>query len=263
MATDKQRVLAAVDNPHVRRALDIIATTEGAGKQGYYTAFGGGRLASLADHPRQLHPFTQTNGKKNETTAAGRYQFLEGTWDDVAKKYGLNDFGERAQDIGAVELMRRAGALDAIVAGDLAGGFQKLGSTWASLPSSPYAQPKVSQSALDKLIGSTSAPAPAPATPAALTSPEIIPGATPVVGDVKAAFDALLGSAPQEANPLPPWASEVNEMQNRQEIETAIAEDDRENRGRAVAAFFDEPYVPQLRIPPAIEDSINRYLALL
>ena len=263
MATDKQRVLAAVDNPNVRRALDIIATTEGAGKQGYYTEFGGGRLASLADHPRQLHPFTQTNGKKNETTAAGRYQFLEGTWDDVAKKYGLKDFGERAQDIGAVELMRRAGALDAIVAGDLAGGFQKLGSTWASLPSSPYAQPKVSQSSLDKLIGSTSAPAPAPAATAALTSPEIISGAAPVVGDVNAAFDALLGSAPQEANPLPPWASEVNEMQNRQEIETAIAADDRENRGRAVAAFFDEPYVPQLRIPPAIEDSINRYLALL
>ena len=46
MATDKQRVLAAVDNPYVRRALDIIATTEGAGKQGYYTEFGGGRLAA-------------------------------------------------------------------------------------------------------------------------------------------------------------------------------------------------------------------------
>ena len=263
MATDKQRVLAAVDNPNVRRALDIIAATEGAGKQGYYTEFGGGRLASLADHPRKLHPFQQTDGKKNETTAAGRYQFLERTWDDVAKKYDLTDFGERAQDIGAVELMRRAGALDAILAGDLAGGLQKLGSTWASLPSSPYAQPKVSQSALDKLIGSASAPPPTPAAVVALTSPEITPGAAPAVGDVKAAFDALLGSAPQEANPLPPWASEVNEMQNRQEIETAIAEDDRENRGRAVAAFFDEPYVPQLRIPPAIEDSINRYLALL
>lgn len=139
MATAKE-LYAYSQNPNVRRFLDVISQAEGT--TGYNTAFGGGTIPSLDDHPRQLHDFTQTDGKANKTSAAGRYQFLQGTWDDVAGKLGLTDFGPQSQDIAAVELLRRNGSLEPLLAGDFDTAIKKSGSTWASLPSSPYAQPK-------------------------------------------------------------------------------------------------------------------------
>ncbi|MFA1686570.1 glycoside hydrolase family 104 protein [Achromobacter dolens] len=133
---------AYTKDQRVRRFLDAIGSAEGTDTHGYNTAFGGGKLESLADHPRQLHDFTQTDGTPNKTSAAGRYQFLQNTWDDVAKSLNLPDFGPASQDIAAVELLRRNGALPAVLAGDYDTAIQKSGGTWASLPSSPYAQPK-------------------------------------------------------------------------------------------------------------------------
>ncbi|MFD9887686.1 hypothetical protein ACFWZT_40225, partial [Streptomyces alboflavus] len=80
----------------VRRFLDAIGSAEGTDTHGYNTAFGGGKLESLADHPRQLHDFMQTDGTPNKTSAAGRYQFLSSTWDDVAKSLSLPDFGPQS-----------------------------------------------------------------------------------------------------------------------------------------------------------------------
>lgn len=141
MATIEELSGMAKD-PRVRRFLDAIGTAEDTDKHGYYTAFGGVRLESLADHPRQLYDFKQTDGTPNKTSAAGRYQFLQSTWDDLAKSLTLPDFGPESQDIGAVELLRRNGALPAVLAGDYDTAIKKSGGTWASLPSSPYAQPK-------------------------------------------------------------------------------------------------------------------------
>ncbi|CAB3955833.1 hypothetical protein LMG7053_04820 [Achromobacter ruhlandii] len=145
---------AYTKDQRVRRFLDAIGSAEGTDTHGYNTAFGGGKLDSLADHPRQLHDFTQTDGTPNKTSAAGRYQFLQSTWDDLAKSLNLPDFGPESQDIGAVELLRRNGALPAVLAGDYDTAIKKSGATWASLPSSPYAQPKRSAgfmaNALDK-----------------------------------------------------------------------------------------------------------------
>lgn len=133
---------AYTKDQRVRRFLDAIGSAEGTDTHGYNTAFGGGRLESLADHPRQLYDFKQTDGTPNKTSAAGRYQFLQSTWDDLAKSLNLPDFGPESQDIGAVELLRRNGALPAVLAGDYDTAIKKSGATWASLPSSPYAQPK-------------------------------------------------------------------------------------------------------------------------
>lgn len=148
----RDQLLAYSQNPNVRQFLDAIAQAEGT--TGYDTAFGGGTIPSLDDHPRQLYDFTQTDGQRNKTSAAGRYQFLQKTWDDVASQLGLSDFGPQSQDIAAVELLRRNGALEPLLQGDFDTAVQRSGSTWASLPSSPYAQPKRSPgfiaSALDK-----------------------------------------------------------------------------------------------------------------
>lgn len=142
-------------NPRVRKFLDLIAHTEGTEGNGYRTAFGGGRLSSLSDHPRYSKTFKQKNGKTNKTSAAGRYQFLRGTWDGLARQYGLKDFGPQSQDIAAVALLAQNGALGRILKGDMQGAVRKAGPTWASLPTAPasYSQPTKSWQTVNRFLG--------------------------------------------------------------------------------------------------------------
>ena len=137
-------LLPVLDNPNVRSFLDMISAAEGTTQHGYNTLFGGGKVESLADHPRQLFDFTETTGRPNKTTAAGRYQFLSNTWDEQAKKLGLPDFGERSQDLAAVNLLQERGILPDVLQGNWESAVKKSGPIWASLPSSPYPQPRQS-----------------------------------------------------------------------------------------------------------------------
>ncbi len=149
----KKTLIRALSNPNVRKFLDLLAYTEGTQGNGYYTAFGGGRLHSLADHPRYLKSFRQTNGKSNKTSAAGRYQFVRKTWDSLAKQYGFKNFGARNQDLGAVALLAQNGALPYILKGDFNRAVAKSGKTWASLPSSHYKQGKKSWRKVQAFLG--------------------------------------------------------------------------------------------------------------
>ncbi|HFX6520185.1 TPA: glycoside hydrolase family 104 protein [Acinetobacter nosocomialis] len=128
-------------SPNVQKMLDLIANAEGV-QHGYNTLFGNERLDDLSNHPNIKKQFKQTDGQIKNTTAAGRYQFLKDTWDGVAKQLGLKDFSPKNQDIAAVALLAQNGALPSVLKGDFKTAVQKSGSTWASLPSSPYAQPK-------------------------------------------------------------------------------------------------------------------------
>lgn len=142
-----------IQNPNVRKMLDIISHAEGTTKHGYNTNFGGSRLESLDAHPNTRQNFKQTDGKTNVTTAAGRYQFLNSTWNNLAKQYGLKDFSGVSQDMGAVGLIIGRGALDNVLQGDIVGAVKKLGGEWASLPSSTYKQGKRSWEDIERYAG--------------------------------------------------------------------------------------------------------------
>lgn len=139
----RQEIEQHLKNPNVRKMLGVIASAEGV-KHGYNTMFGNERLSDLSKHPGILKEFTQTDGKKNKTSAAGRYQFLEPTWNGLAKQLGLKDFSPKSQDIAAVALLAQNGALPHVLKGDITTAVKKSGGTWASLPSAPdsYKQPK-------------------------------------------------------------------------------------------------------------------------
>ena len=156
MAT-RQELEKALNNPNVRKILDVIANAEGV-KHGYNTIFGNERTEDLKAHPNIRKEFTQTDGKKNSTTAAGRYQFLKGTWDSVSKKYGLTDFSPKNQDLAAVALILGRGALGDVIKGDFTKAIGKLGGEWASLPSSNYAQPKKSWKDIQNMVGEIKPP---------------------------------------------------------------------------------------------------------
>ncbi|WP_257230219.1 glycoside hydrolase family 104 protein [Acinetobacter sp. YH12039] len=139
-------------NPNVRKMLDLIAYTEGV-KHGYNTMFGNERMSSLQSHPNVRKQFKQTDGKMNVTTAAGRYQFLKGTWDGLARQYGLKDFSPQNQDIAALALLAQNGALPYVLKGDYQTAINKSGGTWASLPSSQYKQGKRSWNDVNQFLG--------------------------------------------------------------------------------------------------------------
>lgn len=115
----KQQRLAA--------ALETIAAAEGAN---YDTVVGGGKFSDYSRHPNRVGLITGDG----PSTAAGRYQITKSTYNDIAPRLGITDFTPESQDKIAIELLRRKGALDDILNGDLERAFGKLGGTWQGLP---------------------------------------------------------------------------------------------------------------------------------
>lgn len=133
-----------LEDKNVQAFLALIRDTEGTAKgDDPYRVYGGSAKNQIKDLSKpdfKRWGFTQTDGKKNTSSASGAYQFLERTWNGLAKEYGLTDFSPRSQDLGAIALLKQSGALDAIVKGDFDTAVKKANRTWASLPGSPYAQ---------------------------------------------------------------------------------------------------------------------------
>lgn len=128
----------ALSSVNVQAFLRVIRAGETSqGDEAYRTIVGGGRFSSFDDHPRQL--ITVRPGLKS--TAAGAYQFLSRTWDECAVALELPDFSPPMQDMAAVYLIRRRGALDDVIAGRFEAAVMKCNREWASLPGSPYGQP--------------------------------------------------------------------------------------------------------------------------
>jgi muramidase (phage lysozyme) len=281
----REELAQLTQNPNVRTFLDLISETEGTTKHGYSTAFGGGVLPALNDHPRTV----QTFGKKGEkTSAAGRYQFLQSTWDDVAKKYGLTDFGPTSQDIAAVELLRRNGALSDVLNGDFKQAIARSGATWASLPSSPYNQPKKSNKAVDSILARLRSKGPSSQaqliakTPATIKAAVELASAAPTTPMQDALPPTPMLALPAPTDATPAWAEQVRSTQlagepmpapvqggdetpgwQTQLTQDAVSSDANTMRDNAVSSFFGEQPVPQVALPASLDESINRYLAKL
>jgi lysozyme len=139
----------------VNATLWMLRTCEGTnGTNGYRTMFGGRLFDNYADHPRQRFSYTDKAGKTYTTSAAGAYQAEEGTWDDfvayVTRYYGVERLGPLKfsppnQDWFATWRLQFRGCYTDAQNGRLSSVIQKCGAEWASLPSSPYAQPKRTQ----------------------------------------------------------------------------------------------------------------------
>ena len=103
----------------------------------YRTMFGGSKF----DVPPWVHPRKAIKAGDYTSTAAGRGQFLSGTWGDLVKDWGFEDFSPSCQDEAMVALYIRRKALDDIIAGRFEDAIRKCNKEWASLPESPYGQP--------------------------------------------------------------------------------------------------------------------------
>lgn len=157
---------AALASSNVKAFLRVIRAGESSqDDDAYRMIVGGGLVDSFDDHPRRL---VYIPNLKVSSSAAGAYQFLSRTWDECAKALELPDFSPASQDLAAVFLIRRRGALDDVIAGRVELAIRKCAREWASLPGSPYGQPmRTLQQALTTYAqyGGTLTAEPEPAPP--------------------------------------------------------------------------------------------------
>ncbi len=117
--------------------LSVIGWAEGLGNC-YHYSFTYQPFDSFARHPGVSYCVRGLC-----STAAGRYQFLKSTWEQLASKEKLPSFEPRYQDQGALALIRERQISDYDHAYDFPR-FKRamsfLGPVWASLPGSPYGQ---------------------------------------------------------------------------------------------------------------------------
>lgn len=138
---------AGIDaNDNVRRFLDFLGQAEGAD---YDVIVGGSRFDDFSRHPNIVGLRTA----EGPSTAAGKYQITGTTYRDFAPRLGINDFSPESQDRLALAIIESEGALEDVQAGNFDAAIQKLGGRWASLPSSPYSQPKRDQAFVDRFLG--------------------------------------------------------------------------------------------------------------
>jgi lysozyme len=122
--------------PNLRAFLVMIQYAEGTyGANAYRMLYGGQLFSSYAQHPK----IAITKGGIT-STAAGAYQILFRTWQSVQQGLGLADFTPTSQDRAAVELIRRRGALEDVLAGRFDTAIYKCRKEWASLPGAGYGQ---------------------------------------------------------------------------------------------------------------------------
>lgn len=142
VAEKRTRIRNALNNPYVRAVLDMLAeaevgtSTAQSATGGYNTLFSGRTFGSWNTHPNVLGAFTGRDGRRYQSSAAGRYQILYSTYNDLRKRYGFNDFTPQTQDEMAIALMLDTGALDDIEKGNIEAALPKLGKRWAAVTGS-------------------------------------------------------------------------------------------------------------------------------
>ena len=139
--------------PERRALLNTIRFAEGTWKDGrdlgYKILYGGGQFADLSRHPDRVVV------KRYASAAAGAYQFLPTTWQQVASELKLSSFEPKHQDQAALRLIERRGALEEVDRNGLTKtAMHRMAPEWASFPThsghSAYGQPVKSHEELAK-----------------------------------------------------------------------------------------------------------------
>src|SRR5690349_650237 len=91
--------MAFVLPPEAYALLDAISGPESKGS--YNVRYGGAHFDSYDDHPRIHKKITSGPNKAKTSSAAGRYQITETTWNRIQPILGLPDFSPESQDKAA------------------------------------------------------------------------------------------------------------------------------------------------------------------
>jgi muramidase (phage lysozyme) len=133
--------------PNIAAFLRVIKYAEGTdpngrGQDPYRIVYGYNHIVqNMSDHPSNTGEWPGAQTPWGWTTAAGAYQFLQSTWNDLNTRYGFRTFTPYNQDQRVIERLKDRGALTAVQNGDFENAIALTNKEWASLPGSPYGQP--------------------------------------------------------------------------------------------------------------------------
>ncbi len=145
--------LRARRDERVRAFLDVIAYAEGTylyGVLGYSARFPMRWFNGFGQHPGFIS-VKKRSGEVTKYSASGRYMFLIKTWEYLAKKLNLDDFGPLNQDVAAIALLVEKGALAALQSNNFERAVLLANKTWATFPGSPYGQTTTTMPELKRL----------------------------------------------------------------------------------------------------------------
>ncbi len=135
-------------DPYIRTLMRMISASESNDRQPYSLIYGGGRAKDLNKHPNTCAAIKAGPNKGNCSTAAGRYQMLNTTWAEKARRYHAEEkgwpwdryysFAPLQQDRVVYNWLNDQKAWNMDLAGELRQGHvevvrKRLSRTWTSL----------------------------------------------------------------------------------------------------------------------------------
>lgn len=136
-------------DPYIRALMRTISAAESNTNQPYNVLYGGNTVQQLNRHPNICVEIVAGPNQGHCTTAAGRYQFLTGTWQEKAQQYhpkssswfsawGDYSFDPESQDLVVYHWLRDTSAWDLDIPSALRDGrldevLRRLSGTWTSL----------------------------------------------------------------------------------------------------------------------------------
>ena len=153
-------------DPRVSAFLNLLSDTEGTRGTGKYDGYDkvvNGTVVQAPQYPDlvgknnvlapsfKFYPDILVNFGGGNADVAGRYQFQYFTYRDNARELGLPEaqlnrpydgettlptFTPEAQDLVAIHILQKTGAIDALLKGDVRGAINLAAGQWASLPKS-------------------------------------------------------------------------------------------------------------------------------
>jgi muramidase (phage lysozyme) len=136
-------------DPYIRALMRTISAAESNTNQPYHVLYGGDIVSNLHRHPNRCIEIVAGPNRGRCTTAAGRYQFLNGTWQEKARQYhpkasswfggwGDYSFDPESQDLVVYHWLRDATAWNLDISTALREDrldevLRRLSGTWTSL----------------------------------------------------------------------------------------------------------------------------------
>lgn len=136
-------------DPYIRALMRTISAAESNTSRPYTILYGGESFGTTNRHPNVCVPITAGPNTGNCTTAAGRYQFLNQTWEEKAEKYHPNppswyevwgeySFDPESQDLVVYQWLKDSNAWgfdisQALREDRLEDVLRRLSGTWTSL----------------------------------------------------------------------------------------------------------------------------------
>ncbi len=74
-------------DPYLRALMRTISASEASGNRPYSLLYGGEQVNDLTHHPQKCVTIITGPNTGNCSTAAGRYQIINTTWDEIAPRY--------------------------------------------------------------------------------------------------------------------------------------------------------------------------------